>query len=293
MKKIFLFLLLIPVLCFGQYPNYNKNGVQFNYVLLPSETPPAEKWLPMIFWQGSGEWGPLDGSSISRCWSHEYPKLAKLNMYKFPFDILVLQGTPSNTTQKIQDWRMCELGLWNLMDALGWDKAIMAGLSQGGQQSLKYAYKKMNPSGRIIALAVAGAVQPWGSGYEWLTSTQRASADYSTIKEQVVDIPIIAVHGDSDTSGNSWYGIRNYLADLNSIPGRVNKAQLITILGGNHDSSWTQGFNPINEKYGKLVYEFIQRVGKPEPPKDIPGMLIRRGSQVIGKFEDGQEVIIK
>lgn len=245
-----------------QYPNYVNGSIKFNYELIPSGTAPTSyKKGTLIFWQGSGEWGPLDGSLISKCYAHEYPKLVADKKFAFPFDILVLQGIASNTVQKIQNWQACEAGLYDLMDRLGIATAAMAGLSQGGQQALKYMYKSMNPNGRITAIAVAGAVQPFGANYPALTDKQRSANDYHVLQDVILDIPLIAVHGDADKSGNGWWAMRNYLIDISSIPGRKNipfPNNFLTIKGGDHGSSWTQGFNPTTT-IGAPVFELIKK----------------------------------
>lgn len=264
------------------YPNYSKNGIQFNYMLLSATAP---KIGNMIFWQGSGEWGPLDGSQIQKCIAHEYPKLAANGTFKFPFDILVLQGVASNTVQKVQNWQACEAGLFDLMDQLNMPTAIMAGLSQGGQQTLKYGYKIMNPDRRITALIVAGAAQPWGSKFPWLSAEQSKAKDYSLLQDILLDIPIIAVHGDCDYSGNSLHELINYLTPISNIPGRVNKPMndLVTIKGGDHSDSWMKGFNPNEMMYGKIVWNKLMAtlaIPEPEPVIEAATVTIRNGNEV-------------
>lgn len=268
MKKLFLFLLLIPALCMGQQKlNFKKGldigGVRINALeVLASK--PTKRWVLMYL--GTGELGPADGSQIGDLDNYGYQKNPSFDI---DFNIFVPQAVRGyiESDAILQQY---------LLKTYGEDIEIfMTGHSLGARNVMEFAYGyggiKAVP--QVVGFMPVAGEMSWPLPVDWCTA---------------VDKPIRCFAGSND--GAIWFGQSQKYADaVNSCSTRKNKAETRILQGMDHTSIMTYVFNPDKTAEG---YQFIMSCWSKEEVKDIPGVLIRRGSQVIGKFEDGSEIVL-
>lgn len=268
LKSILLVFLFSPV--FGQQTlNFIKGldvgGVKIN-ALEVKASKPTKRWVLMYL--GTGELGPADGSQIGDLDNYGYQKTPSFDI---DFNIFVPQAVRGyiESDAVIQQY---------LLNTYGQDIEIfMTGHSLGARNVMEFAYgyQGIKAVPQVVGFMPVAGEMSWPLPVDWCTAT---------------DKPVRCFSGDKDEA--IWYGqSQKYAAAMNSCPTRVNKVEVRIIAGLNHGSIMNYVFNPDKTSEG---YQFIMSCWKPEEnPVDVPGKIIRRGTQVIAKFEDGQEVILK
>lgn len=271
MKKSLLFTLafLFVVPLFGQQTlNFKKGldigGVKINALeVLASK--PTKRWVLMYL--GTGELGPADGSQIGDLDNYGYQRFPSFDI---DFNIFVPQAVRGyiESDALIQQY---------LLKTYGQDIEIfMTGHSLGARNVMEFAYgyQGIKAVPQVVGFMPVAGEMSWPLPVDWCVT---------------VDKPLRCFSGDKDDA--IWFGqSQKFAAAVNSCSTRVNKAEVRIIAGLNHGSIMNYVFNPDKTSEG---YQFIMSCWKKEEVNDIPGTLVLRGSQVIGVFENGQEVILK
>lgn len=204
-----------------------------------------------LFFHGSGEYGLIDGSQISKVQAHAYPKLlASKNAPKdFPFNVIAVQGTKAlNSTPPTADFRAVKAGLYSFLDAMEIEKLPVGGLSQGSLAALQYLWRSQDPAGRITGIVNVCGKPPSGPSYP---------KDYFELRA----LPIITVHGTKDASGNGFTSMKKFLEWVSlgpcAIPNGIHPSRFLPIPNGDHDDAWLKAYNPLDTTYGVPVLNFI------------------------------------
>lgn len=252
-------------------------GSGFNWALSACEIPSSNYF---VFFHGSGEWGNIDGSQISRLFKYGYPQLAYDNTLQFPFNILSVQGTQASNG--IADFRACQKGVFDLLKTLGATNIILAGLSQGGEVVLDYLFGTYgwSPNDPNVAGVISFAGKFSGS----------------PIWNNCRPIDVLLVHHklDNPPSGNpymsSYKGTQSLLAE----PSRTNSTKLITLTEATnsyHADSWTHGMNPNDDIAGKEVYQFcLDHFGQSIPVNPTFKQIDYIDGSLIATLSDGTKL---
>lgn len=215
-------------------------GNKVNFVLYQPQTP-SDCWL--VFYHGAGEVGPVDGSQLYRVDQHGYTKHAK-NGHEFPFNIIAPQAQNYFTTinKYFLEWLRVRYGA---------KKILITGLSRGGQEVHNLTMADLSYKDQLIVGAVPIAGRP--DAY--------STADPASVK----DVPMIAVHGEKDTTV-PYSQDKSWCERVNAVPGRKNAINFISLANVGHDAwSWAYQLDPTNP-----VYIFIHSMLQKDPqPVDL------------------------
>jgi len=244
MKKLLLFLLLLPALAFGQMQRIVHiqepfKGVKLNVITY--QTPVySDDWV--IWFPGSGEaTGPADGSKLANVEKAGYALHAK-NGKVFPWNVIAIQCIKGYEEVKdvIVDY---------LVQVYGARDIVITGHSLGGRETINYLtnYKDRPCKGYVRAFVpVAGQIS--GSSPVWCTT---------------VDAPVLAVHNVDDTAIRI-INSQKLINGLKSCSTRVSEAVLVTRPTGGHSSSWAYTPDPAHP-----VYQFIAAALRDKAPPPI------------------------
>jgi hypothetical protein len=204
-----------------------------------------------IFFHGSGEFGLIDGSQISKVQAHGYPKLlaSKRAPVDFPVNVIAVQGVIAPKSKPpTTEWKAVKAGLYSFLDAMEIERLPVGGLSQGSLAALQYLWRSQDPAGRISGIVNICGKPPSGPSYP---------KDHAELRA----IPIITVHGTKDLSGNGFNSMKNFLDWVSkgecAIPNPLHPSRFLPIPNGDHDDAWLKAYNPEDVTYGKPVLDFI------------------------------------
>lgn len=315
MKKILLFLLLIPVLCFGQMKKevLKSPGGLWYAKWTPTVSDPLNR-VAIVCIGGSGEWGSYAAADMVA----EVSRVTEKNGFaqdaaageNLPFIIIA----PLATGTKQADHTLIAKEIGNIAKALDVDYRFIGGLSQGGQTTAGLLFQgktgteisKQLPSSFLNADLFDGFFML--AGQAPMPTDPCAFPNKYVFMAHAVGDPLISiaqsftmmrqlnscgerVYKIYASAYQKWTNPVTYLSC--DIPAdEVNR--FIVIPGGGHSTSWTETYN-WNAKSG-AGYEFrkwIEKICVPKGIMDIPGIIFLRGTQIIVKFQDGQEVILK
>jgi predicted esterase len=213
----------------------------------------------MLFFHGTGQLGPSDGSQIEELDDYGYQKFASI--FECDFDIIAPQAQKS--------YSEFDENIIDYLISLGYSKIFIAGFSLGGQETMGWImkYNKRDGKGKIVGfLPVAGQML-------WPLIENACEA---------VDMPVMAVHGDSDTA-IGWTQSSNLIKLLKSCPTRKSPAVLRLVPGLGHTQTANWAFTPDKNHE---VYKFIMSCFTPKI-KEILGRLVLEDGKVIVKFDNG------
>lgn len=264
---------------------------------------------------GSGEFGSYAAADMEA----EVSRVVEKNGFaqdakngeELPF--IVISPLATGTTQADHTLIAREIG--NIVEALDVDYRFLGGLSQGGQTAAGFFFQAKTGTELTKSLPSSYLKAHLFDGFFMFAGQAPMPTDPCAFPDRYV----FMVHATGDTAikvDNSFTMMRL----INSCEVRKNKVfsnyyqrwtspvsywpqempsdainKLFVIPGGSHSTSWNEAYNwrgPV----GTAGYEFrkwIETISVPKEVKDIPGKLLLRGSQVIGVFENGQEVILK
>lgn len=213
-------------------------GVKVNYILYE---PAVKSSSYMVFYHGAGEVGPIDGSQLDKVEANGPPKHIKAG-HEYPFNVIAVQAQTNFDS-------MNRYLLEYFTVKYDTKKIFITGLSRGGQATHNMTMNDLGYASKLYvgAMPVAGRPDAYGT------------ADPKTVK----DLPMIAVHGDKDTTV-SYAQDKDWCDRVNATPGRVNKINFITLPGVGHDS-WTYAYSldPNNP-----CYKFYHDLLKPDVISD-------------------------
>jgi hypothetical protein len=226
----------------------------------------AENWI--LFIHGSGECGPIDGSSIDRV-----DKNGVLNLVANGYNVFA----PQATCGVISDWTKIR---WILIDymveKLGAKRIVITGLSQGGMEAVDWGWRYKGTAVKAIIVMCGKASYSPDVPRTTVLDKYGASVvvlDYS----KYLDVPYLGVHGTLDKGVNYSDGLKHYNALVAQI-GRTATEVFYPIIGGQHSSAWTAGYSKSNPIAGKYVYALIDQVFIPPDVKlsteDVTGLTI-------------------
>lgn len=212
----------------------NVGGRQVDMMEFTTEKP-TNRW--MLIFLGTGQLGPADGSQLHEMDDYGYQRNLS---FETDFNILAPQAQKgySEFEFTILQW---------MMDTYGDIEIFLAGHSLGARQVMEYInrYRGLDVCSQVVgALPVAGEM----------------SGPYPYDPCTCVDIPVMAVTGDKDTS-ISWYQSKKFVELLNKCPARKHKAILKTVPGAGHTSVMSEVFKFDKESE---YYEFIMSCWTPE-----------------------------
>jgi hypothetical protein len=235
MKRLFILLLLLPFLGFGQPIQRFINPVLGGkpvWMLEQRTKTPSNKW--MLFFSGSGELGPVDGSQKNDLLKYGYQKYKD---FEPEWNVLAPQAVVSYSEfdKVILPWMVQQYG----KDI----EIIIVGHSLGARKVIEYAtkYRGLEIIPQVVALVpVAGAIS--GSTPIWCAT---------------VDLPTQAVHGDADNA-ISWYQSKKFIEGENTCLTRKNKSVLNVQKGKGHTDIMNYVFQPSRDsemyKYFRLRF---------------------------------------
>ena len=272
---------------------------------------------------GFGEWGSYTAADMNA----EVSRVAERNGFaqdaaageELPFIVIAPLATgKKNADGNMQaDHTLITKEIGNIVKSIDADYRFIGGLSQGGQTTAGFLFQAKNGTELKNNAASSFVNADVFDGFFMFAGQAPVPTDPCAFPQRY----IFMVHATGDASisvDNSFTMMRlanscgarehkvysnyyqkwtkpvSYIPQLMPIDA-INK--LIVIPGGGHSTSWNEAYN-WSGPVGSAGYEFrkwIEYIAQPkeQETKDIPGVLILRGSQVIGKFENGQEVILK
>lgn len=272
---------------------------------------------------GSGEFGSYAATDmiaeVSRVTEKNGFAQDAANGEELPFIVISPLATKGS---KIADHRLIAAEISNVVKALDVDYRFLGGLSYGGETTAGFLFQAKNGTEITQKLASSYRNADVFDGFFMLAGQVPSTPDVCAFPDKY----IFLAHAIGDTLISVAQSF-TIMRLANSCPERTQKVasnyyqrwtspvsywpqeipadavnRFIAIPGGSHDTSWNETYN-WRAPAGTAGYEFRKWIEKICIPKqDIPGVLIRRttqGSQgteviqVIGKFEDGQEVILK
>lgn len=228
----------------GEFPN----GFNFNYIKFLANTP-TNNWL--VFYHGSGEGGPNDGSLLNDVLLNGYPRYANTG-FEFPFNLWVPQGrqNPGQATPNFGD--VCQSTI-PVLQGFGAEKIVFAGLSQGCTKALDFLWQTSSDNRTL-----------WNDGNKHLVCGVLAlcgsKPGNQTYFNAALDKPVHAICGDADPGYAESNSTINKLKYAMTIGMRTAYTAIAVIPGGNHAAGWLQGGNPSNVAYGKPGYDFVNNI---------------------------------
>lgn len=215
----------------------------------------------MLFYHGTGQLGPIDGSQIQELDDYGYQKFASI--FECDFDIVAPQAYKS--------YSEFDEGIIEYLTSLGYNQIFMAGFSLGAQEVIKWImkYDGRDTKGKVVGfLPVAGIMS-------WPLLVNPCDA---------VEAPVMAVHGDADTA-IGWAQSDSMIKFLKRCTTRKSPVVLRLVPGLGHTQTANWAFTPDKNHE---VYKFIMSCFSPET-QEIPGQVLKEGTRIFVKFTDGTE----
>lgn len=273
--------------------------------------------LAVVCIGGSGEFGSYAAADMVA----EVSRITEKNGFaqdaaageELPFIVISPLATKG---RDIADHRLIASEIANVVVALDVDYRIIGGLSLGGQTTAGFLFQALTSTEITNKVPSSYKNAEIFDGFFMLAG----QAPVPTNPCAFPDKPVFMAHAIGDTAikiansftmmralnacpertekiyanyAQKWGGTGEYYVQVEMPADAKNK--LWVIPGGSHYTSWNETYN-WRGPAGTAGYEFrkwVERICVPKEIEDVPGTLIKRGAQVIAKFEDGQEVIIK
>lgn len=323
MKRLIFLLLLIPCFAFGQSMKkeiLKSPGGLWYAKWTPTVSDPLNK-VAIICIGGSGEWGSYTAADMSA----EVSRVTERNGFaqdaaageNLPFIIIapLATGKKNSQGQMQADHTLIASEIGNIAKALNVDYRFVGGLSQGGQTTAGLLYQaktgaeldNKKPSSFLNADVFDGFFMLAGQA-PMPTDPCAFPKKYVFMAHAVGDQQISIAQSftmmrqlnscDERTDKIFANATQKWTNPVTYLPCEIPSDavnRFIVIPGGGHSTSWNDTYN-WSAKSGTAGFEFrqwVETICIPKLSMDIPGTIILRGNQVIGIFENGQEVILK
>lgn len=238
MKKLFLFLLLIPALCLGQMTRTDYTGEPFKYVTWTSKCG-NDLWV--IFQPGHG------GASFAmdQLAAYGYGRLAQ--QQDLPFNILIVQAK-KGTASWLDDYTPISKRWPETLKKLGITRAVLTGHSLGGKETIRQIWT--DHTGVFVGFVALAGDYPYGPEIE--------------LKSGVTTIsPVLLIAGTGDKSVSYW-STNTVNTMLNNV--HYSQSTILLIPNADHGTVLSKGYNPSDcngvencYEVGKQVWNFILR----------------------------------